>query len=243
MQPSFPATSEPPPLALDEIHVWSAPLDDTRTPWTTLLGILAADERARAERFRLEEARRRFVVARAALRKLLGRYLRMPPDEVAFEYDTTGKPRLKHSASPPDLHFNLAHSGELALIALARGCEVGVDVERLREVHHWQEIAQRYFHPDEIVAISALPHADQLPAFMRCWSGKEAVLKALGIGVARPLDFFVGDSQPKDGSWIDVPSATSTARCWLLPLAPASEYFGAVACLEAQRNLRCFAIA
>jgi 4'-phosphopantetheinyl transferase len=167
-------------------------LDDARTPLVNLLTILAADERARAERFRADDARRRFVTARAALRRLLGEYLGVPPNEVAFDYDMNGKPRLHHSAASSDLRFNLAHSGELALVAVTRGCEVGVDVERLREVRHWQEIAERYFHRREVAQIAALPHAEQRAAFLHCWTGKEAVLKALSTGVTRSLDFFVG---------------------------------------------------
>lgn len=244
MQPSWSETTEPPALAADEVHVWSAPLDDARAPWSNWMSVLAGDERARAERFRLDDARRRFVAARAALRKLLGQYLRMPPDEVAFGYDANGKPRLRHSASPSDLQFNLAHSGELALVAVTRGCEVGVDVERLRDVNHWQEIAERFFHHQELDEIIASPPAEQLAAFMRCWTGKEAVLKALGAGVTRPLDFFVGSSVPQDGIWVEVPDKLSnTTRCWLEQLSPGSDYVGAIACLDAHRSARCFALA
>lgn len=243
MHQPWPVTAEPPQLAADEVHVWSMRLDDASTAWMSLLAMLAVDERQRAERFRLDDARRRFVVARAWLRKLLGGYLRLPPDEVAFQYDEHGKPRLKHAASPPDFEFNLAHSGELALVALTRGCEVGVDVERLRDVHHWREIAERFFDPREVAEIDALPPAEQLAAFMRCWTGKEAVLKALGVGVTRPLDFFVGSSCSPDGNWVDVPTANAPARCRLHALAPATEYLGAVACLDAERVPQCFSVA
>jgi 4'-phosphopantetheinyl transferase len=244
MQQSWPENMEPIALAADDVHVWSVPLDDARYPWATLSTVLAADERERAERFRLDDARRRFVTSRAALRKLLGTYLRMPPGEVLFDYDTNGKPRLKRSASVRDLQFNLAHSGEMAIVAVTRGCEVGVDVERLRDIHHWQEIADRYFHSNEVAEIRALPPAEQLAAFMRCWTGKEAVLKALGVGVTRPLDFFVGCSLCEDGTWIEVPVAgRASIRCHLLPLAPGADYIGAVACLGARRRPRCFTIA
>ena len=243
MRLSWPETSGPPELTIEEVHVWSTPLDDLRTSWSNLLTVLAPDERERAERFRVDAARRRFVVARSALRKLLGLYLRTPPDEVGFDYDTTGKPRLRPSGRLPDLQFNLAHSGELALLAVARGCEVGIDVERLRQVHHWREIAERYFHLDEDAEIRALPEAEQLAAFMRCWTGKEAVLKAIGTGVTRPLDFFVGNAFVEQGDWIEVPAAGgNVVRCDLHSLIPSADYIGAVACLEARRRPRCFAL-
>jgi 4'-phosphopantetheinyl transferase len=239
----WPETAEPPPLAADEVHVWSAPLDNGRIPWTGHLPILSPDERERAKQFRVEDARRHFVTARAALRKLLSRYLRTPAESVAFDYETNGKPHLQRSTSPVDLYFNLAHSGELALIAVTRGSEVGVDVERLRDVHRWREIAERYFHPREIDDISALPADHQLAAFMRCWTSKEAVLKAIGVGITRPLDFFVGGEITEVGTWIELGNSKQRMRCHLRSLMPDNKYLGAVACLDSARTLRLFATA
>ena len=243
MQPQWPETAEPPALAADDVHVWSVRLDAPRDPWTSLMSILATDERERAARFRLDEPRRRFVVARATLRRLLGKYLQLTPDEVVFRYSANGKPHVQELSSSSDLQFNLAHSGELALVAVTRGCEVGVDVERLRDVHHWQEIAERFFHSRELNEITASPIADRLAAFIRCWAGKEAVLKSLGAGVTRPLDFFVGQSVPLDGEWIEVLIAGKPERYRLYPLAPAAGYIGAVACLNSDRHPRCFTVA
>ena len=159
MQESWPETAEPPALAADDVHVWSVPLDAATRTVAELEAVLAADERERAERFRLDDARRRFVVARAALRTLLG-------DTV----DAAGRSLLRlrrerqtafSASTATDLQFNLAHSGELALVAVTRGCEVGVDVERLRDVHHWQEIAERYFHPRKSPKSPPLQSAEQ----------------------------------------------------------------------------------
>jgi 4'-phosphopantetheinyl transferase len=243
MRDIWPNTAEPPALAADAVHVWSAPLDGELAANAELYKLLAADERERASRFRVADAKRRFVAARAALRKVLGGYLGVSPREVAFKYEANGKPRLNRAAAA-DLHFNLAHSGEMALIAATRGCEVGVDVERLREVNHWREIAERFFDPREVGEIDDLPPPERLGAFMRCWTAKEAVLKALGIGITRPLDFYVGSSGQPDGKWITAHEASGTSnRCRLYGLAPAVDYVGAVASLSAERTPQCFRVA
>lgn len=245
MQLPWPETTEPPALMADEMHVWSVPLDAVRNVWVEQWAVLAEDERERAERFLLQDARRRFVVARSALRTVLGRYVAAPPARIAFSYAPNGKPRLSDPDSSADLQFNLAHSGELALIAVTRGCELGVDVERLRVINQSQEIAQRYFHPREVARLTSLAPADRNAAFLRCWTGKEAMLKALGTGVTQSLSFYSGLCDQPDGAWIDVPrsDADSVAHCWLQSLAPAADYVAAIACLAAQRRPRCFTFA
>jgi 4'-phosphopantetheinyl transferase len=215
-----------------------------RNTWAEQWAVLAADECERAERFLLQDARRRFVVARSALRTVLGRYVAEPPAKISLSYAPNGKPRLSDANFSADLQFNLAHSGELALIAVTRGCEVGVDVERLRVINHLQEIAKRYFHSREVAELIGLAPAERNAAFLRCWTGEEAVLKALGTGVTQSLGFFVGLNDRPDGAWIDVPrsDAASIARCWLQSLAPAADYVGAIACLGVQRRPRCFTL-
>jgi 4'-phosphopantetheinyl transferase len=238
----WPTTPEPPPLGTDDLHVWAVRLDDARAPWAMQLAVLAADERARAERFRVEDARRRFVLSRYALRTQLAHYLSFPAAEIVFNYDASGKPRLANAGGATGLNFNLAHSDDLALVAITRGCAVGVDVEQLRDVQHWPEIAERYFHPTEVAEINALDSGERAAAFMRCWTAKEAILKALGTGITQALDFLVGAGPSHSGAWIDTPTPAGTtfARCWLQSLEPAADYGGAVACLGQERRVRCF---
>jgi 4'-phosphopantetheinyl transferase len=242
MSQPWPLTSAAPKLAADEVHVWLVALDSIRAPWGEQWAILSRDERERAERFRLDAPRRRFVTSRAALRALLGQYLDKSPIEIVLEYATNGKPRLHQPEIPDDLQFNVAHSNEMGLIAFARGCEVGIDIEHLRIVAHWQQIADRYFHPQEIAQIKILQPGAQLAAFMRCWTAKEAVLKALGTGVTQSLSFFVGQREPPESSWVEATrhSNGTAVRCWLQPLTPADDYIAALACLNTQRNMRCF---
>ena len=144
-----------------------------------LESFLSHGELERANRFRFPHLRRRYVVGRGTLRMLLGQYLSKPPADIALESAPLGKPRLV--GEPSDgLRFNIAHSEDLALMAFARGREVGVDMEHERQGVDYREVAQRYFAADEIAALMDTPFVDQRPAFYRCWTRKEAYVKASG---------------------------------------------------------------
>ena len=223
------------------LDVWAFRLDAVRATSAELSATLSAAERQRAEQFRLDEPRQRFVITRAALRRLLGRYLGTPASRIALENDRHGKPRLAHGAN--DVHFNVAHSGSLALVAVTAGCEVGVDVERVRAVNHAEQIARRFFHPTETHAILSADSATRDAKFMRCWTGKEAVLKAIGSGVTGALASFRVPTDEFQAAWIELPPPLSgnRARCWLHGLTPSNGYVGAVACLGEERVVRPFA--
>src|SRR5262245_49642171 len=120
----------PPDLEGNDVHVWRCRLSESAGSAADLLRLLSSDERERADRFRVEHARAQYVVTRSALRSLLGAYLRTPPDDLRFTYTDRGKPCLDHTSSP--IAFNVAHSREICLIALASSVTVGVDVEEVR---------------------------------------------------------------------------------------------------------------
>lgn len=179
-----PAPRPPPGVA----YVLRFGLDVDERTQATLAGWLSPDEQQRAARYRPESVRRRFVVARATLRSVLGAALARPPATLRFVAGPHGKPAL--AGEPPPLRFNLSHSGELALVALGLDRELGVDVERRRRHLDHLSIARRFFAPDEVAALAALPQAQQEAAFYRCWTRKEALLKALGAGLTLPLAGF-----------------------------------------------------
>lgn len=177
----FPA---PPPTA-DEVHLWAvrlAPADPARV--AALAATLDADERARADRFLAEAPRRRFIVTRGTLRTLLGAYLEIEPARIVLETGPRGKPALAHTAATAPFRFNLAHADDLGVIAVASGRDVGVDIEpRARRVEPLA-IADRYFAPEEAAALHALPPDAARVEFLRLWVCKEAIAKALGLGIA-----------------------------------------------------------
>jgi 4'-phosphopantetheinyl transferase len=235
----------PPPdtwtLAADEIHLWCAPLDVPEAVQHELAQTLAAEERQRAEQFRFPHHRRRFIVARGTLRFLLGRYLQVPPAQVQFAYGGHGKPALVGTP----LHFNLSHSHELALYAVLRGQEVGIDVESLRTISDALQISQRFFSPREYAVLSSLApeHRDQ--GFLNCWTRKEAFIKALGEGLSHPLDRFNVALVPGEpAQLLSINGEAQPAADWLLQeLAPAPGYVGALAVRGRDWRLACWCFA
>jgi 4'-phosphopantetheinyl transferase len=169
------------------IDVWEVPLTGSDAAIAACDGLLSQDERERATQFRFEHLRKSFVRAHGVLRMLLGRYLEVPPEKVVFRYGPKGKPRVNGS-----VHFNLSHSGELALVAVA-DCEVGVDVEKIRAMDDLGSVARRFFRPEEASRLLALPLDRQAEAFFACWTRKEAHIKALGDGMSIGLDKEIGE--------------------------------------------------
>jgi 4'-phosphopantetheinyl transferase len=150
--------------------------------------LLDDEERARSMRFFRPSDRRRFVLAHAALRLLLARCLEIPPKAVRYETGVHGKPRL--GPGLPPLEFNMSHSGRLAMLAVTQDGSVGVDVEYVRDVPDALSIADMHFSTAEQEVLRSLPQAELRDAFFRCWTRKEAVIKAFGEGLNLPLDSF-----------------------------------------------------
>jgi 4'-phosphopantetheinyl transferase len=175
-------------LSEGEVHVWRAELEQPHETLESFDRILDTDERERASRFHFEKHRRRFVVARGILRTLLARYLNAQPEELRFSYTGYGKPAL--DVEHRRVRFNASHSHELALFAFVLDHEIGVDVEHVNRDFASEEIARRYFSASEVETFNKLSKEEQPPAFFRCWTRKEAYIKAIGEGLSHPLDAF-----------------------------------------------------
>lgn len=174
-------------ICAGEIHVWRAGLDVAARELAGLQSALSEDERARAAAFHFARDQRRFIAGRGILRNVLARYLQMQPNNIAFEYGPSGKPLLAARSEGIDLRFNLSHADELALVAISRQSDVGVDLERIRTDMDVMSIAQSLFSPDEILALQAMPLDEQFMCFYVLWTAKEAYLKARGDGLAGDL--------------------------------------------------------
>lgn len=186
-----PCPSVWPRLADDEVHVWRFALHAGPETLSGLASVLADDEHERAARFVFARDRRRFVVARATLRHVLGRYAVKSPQALAFEYGPHGKPSLV----APKLSFNLAHSEDLALLAVARSGRLGIDLEAERALD-LLSLARTTFSAREAAALAALPLEARARAFFHVWTCKEACVKALGQGLAYALDRFEVGLEP-----------------------------------------------
>ncbi len=210
------------------IHVVRVPLR-TATPlagdeWETL----SADEVVRAERYRFEEPRRRFVRMRRTLRCLLGSRCERSPAELAFLYGLHGKPQLADAPHAGD--FSVSHSGEWGIIALAPSGLIGADVEHAAERISWPGLARRFFAAREVEELFALPPDRQLDGFYRIWTGKEAFIKGLGRGLSYPRGRFAVAANPDGPAALltieDDPDAV--ARWQAQAVNPAPDYAATV---------------
>jgi 4'-phosphopantetheinyl transferase len=244
MSIEWPTRTIPPSLLPGEAHVWAVPMA-ANEPFLERVGAaISPDEQARASAFRIEDARRRFLITRGALRLLLGHYLCVPPEDLKFDFEVYTKPRLApgHRASV-DMRYNVSHSGDLALVAVTTGCEIGVDIEQLRAVKQMEEIAQRYFHRLEVDAVLATRVKDRPAAFFRCWTAKEALLKAIGSGITATLDAFEVPLDEAFEGWVDlsrIRQDQTHSQCWLERLSPVPKYIAAIAFVGSHRSVRTF---
>jgi 4'-phosphopantetheinyl transferase len=182
-----------PPAALrleaGDVHVWLASLDRPPEVVAACESILSEPERDKASRMRFAADRQRVVVGRCLLRRILGTYLRINPADLVFAYNRNGKPSLEGERG---LHFNLSHSGSMALYAVTALGEVGVDLEQLRPLPEMDDIAQRWFSAEEQTVFREVSKLDQAPSeqreavFFKLWTRKEAVAKCHGGGIAEP---------------------------------------------------------
>jgi 4'-phosphopantetheinyl transferase len=186
--------------------------------------LLAPDEKDRASRFKFQRDRTRYVISHAALRSILGSYLRVAPEELQFCLGQNGKPRLAPIQTRETIPFNLSHSNAIALIAVAREQELGVDVEWMKENFPFTEVAQRFFTFQEVAALAAVPTRLQSEAFYKCWTSKEAFLKAKGTGLNGELDEVQIGLTPEKSVRI-----RGTVPNWsLYELHPSAGYAGAL---------------
>jgi 4'-phosphopantetheinyl transferase len=221
--------SEPPELTGQDVHCWSVPLICDESSLEFLQTPLSSDERERADRYRFSIHRRRFIVRHAALRIILAAYRGVPACSINFQVDHYGKPELAASLTDDPLYFNLSHSDELALIAVSRSGPLGVDIERIRPLPDLEAIATQYFSPKEQAAILRLPAEQRLLAFYRCWTSKEAFIKALGMGLQFELNRFDVSVSPTDPpALLCIDNDPQKARRWCMTDVACEEgYMGA----------------
>lgn len=219
-------------LAPGELHLWRAALDFGTEQEQPLTALLAPDELARIDHIIAPGKRRQHACAMGLLRLVLGHCLDADPVSLAFEYEPRGKPRLA-GAHADRLQFNLSHSGGWILIAAALEYPVGIDVERIKATRGHDAIARRFFSPAECAALESFPESRRAEAFYRCWTAKEAVLKATGAGLSFPLDQCEILADP-DGR-IEVAAlqgCEEASKVWaVLSCDPAAGYIGSCAVL------------
>ncbi len=222
------ATNWSPPPAVprlgdNDVHLWRAFLD--RGDFRDAETVLGEDERLRASRFVFPRDRNRFIAARDILRAILGRYTGRSAAAMEFQYEPEGKPRLRLHESDPPIRFNVSHSQDLAVYALTRRREIGVDVEAIRSNIPVAQLAEQVFSATELAELRALPCERQEEAFFLCWTRKEAYVKARGAGLGMPLDSFSVSLTPEQP---EVLTGADSARWTFRSFRPADGYAGAI---------------
>ncbi len=227
-----------------EIHLWRIALDAIPGERVAHCAeLLDEGERARAAGYRFAGHRDRFVASHGAMRQILGAYTGVAPERIAYREHANRKPALAGPAAEGDIRFSLTHSEDLALLAVARGLEIGVDVERVRPMRDALSLARRFFAPEEMRdLLVAGDAAAQEAAFFRCWTRKEAVLKATGEGLHFPLSAFAVTLLPGEPVAVRWDLRTGDApRAWALQsFEPAPDYVAALAYLGDTQPARWF---
>lgn len=221
-----------------DIHVWAVWLTASPTVIRTYQAVLSPEERARAERFVFDRQRQSYELSQGALRLLLAGYAGCPAQEVAFQFGLRGKPAL---CGESQIRFNKSHSGGLAVFAFTTGCEIGVDVEEAREIPFADQIASSNFCPAEALELSSLGSSTAThAAFLRCWTRKEAYIKAVGDGLYLPLDQFQVTLLPEHPArFVHIGDDPTQASEWTLHhIEPARGYIGALAYRGKPRTIR-----
>ncbi len=216
-------------LSGDEVHVWQAFLEREESHFNELAQTLSENELLKAKRFYFQKDQRRFVVTHGILRNILGRYLKIESKRLKFSYARHGKPTLAGATDGHSLCFNMSHSHGLALFVFTWGRKIGVDVEYVRSMPDAEEIAERFFSPQENAVFRTVPAGKKLEAFFNCCTRKEAFLKAIGDGLSRSLDSFEVTFAPGEPArLLCVGGDPQEASRWhLRTLAPAHGYVGA----------------
>lgn len=191
---------------------------------------LSEDELVRADRFVFARDRDRYIAGRARLRQILGQYLFQPADRIVFSYGPFGRPEVA------GVSFNLSHTGDLASLAVAQEIAIGVDIEVVRPID--LAVAEAHFAPAEVQALMALSQSDQTAAFYRCWTRKEAYLKAIGTGLSTDLASFTVTMGPNEPSRLINCAGGGAANWSLHDFTPAPGIAGALALLTKGQAVR-----
>lgn len=174
-----------------DVYVWQIALNQSNDPGNSnLIATLSSDEQLRAGRFLRPIDRDNFIHTRGMLRTILAQYLSITAAKINFVYSAYGKPALVKKQNHRRLRFNLSHSHEIALLAVTRECEIGIDIEFIRKDFATLEIAEDYFSESELAMLRSLPERLRTRAFFNCWTRKEAYIKAIGEGLSYPLNKF-----------------------------------------------------
>ena len=214
-------------LPSDHLHIWSVCKNAHEDRLATYWDLLDATEKSRALKYRFQKDRSCFIIARGVLRLLIGNYLESAPDQIEFQFGYNGKPFVLNNRA---LQFNISHSGDTILLGFIQEHTIGIDVEYTKRKVDVKKIAKLFFSEEEVISLFALDQTYHTQAFYNCWTRKEAFIKAMGSGLAFPLDqFVVSLDSTKEATLIDTKWDKKEKEKWMLhAIEPSKDYIGAV---------------
>ena len=220
-------------IAPDEIQIWRVPLSGQPGAEDQLKEILPPDQLARASRFHYAHDRRRFIIRRAVLRQLLAACLQTTPSAIRLSLGTHGKPAITGQTGANGLRFSSSHSADWALIAIARGIELGVDLEQHRPMNDVEDLVKNCFSEAEISELSRLPQALKAAGFINGWTRKEAFVKAIGLGLSYPLNRIAVSLVPgRPAALLAVADDPDAIKKWTLISLDAFPHYSAALVFE-----------
>jgi 4'-phosphopantetheinyl transferase len=217
-------------LDADRVHVWRVTLHADAPTLQALRATLSAEELERADRFRFRRDMRRYTVTRAALRNVLASYLKCAPRDLSFRYSVQGKPSL--SAPETGLQFNVAHSEELAVVALCQSRQIGIDVEYVRYQVDYEPVVRSFFSTEEVEQWLRLPDQRRVDAFFHGWTCKEAFVKATGEGLSKAPGGLIVSMSPDDPALLRHCGDEEKADSWRLWSWSPQPGYRAAACVK-----------
>jgi 4'-phosphopantetheinyl transferase len=222
-------------IAPEAVHLWAWALQPAARDLSAHAEILDRQERERMQRFHFAADSERYAVAHGNLRRILGAYLNLAPERLCFRNNQFGKPELQGETS---LKFSLSHSKSIAVLAVDHAQPVGVDVEDVRPIE--TEVADGHFSATELTDLRGLQGDAWLTGFYRCWTRKEAILKAEGVGLSRALDTFDVSLLPDKKAEL-ISTRQRFSYPWKLhDLSPSSGTIGALATAQPHARLAYF---
>ena len=230
-----------PALSATDIHIWGLLVDLPQDRIVQLAQRLSGEEIKKSTCYRFERDRKRYIARQAFLRIILGYYLDCETRHINFSYGPYGKPRVQDDISSTGIHFNLSHSNGLALFAVTRDVEIGIDLEMIKPLSDLEGIVTNFFSPSEIAEFYKVTANERLFAFYNCWTRKEAFIKAIGKGLTYDLsEFDVSLAPDKPARILSISGNTEQAACWsLAELNPASDFVAAIAYKGQERKMVC----
>ena len=201
---------------VNEIHIWSANLEQPEAIIEGYYSILSDNEKKKVDKYKTEGLRNRHIISKGLLRILIAKYMNYSPNEIIFYFNEFGKPSISPDSEGTNLFFNLSHSDNIAVFVFSGNREVGIDVEKVKELADMEGVVDLCFSESEKKWFSKLPSAKKEEMFYKIWTCKEAYIKAIGKGLSFSPNRITLDRKDDDELFIKEINGDEDFNRWKL---------------------------